>query len=43
MRLTFMPLAEELARRGHAVTVVMPFEYEGKEKPKTLVIDILKK
>ena len=42
MRLTFMPLAEELSLRGHAVTVVMPFEYEGKEKPKTLVIDIYK-
>ncbi len=42
MRLTFMPLAEELARRGHSVTVVMPFEYEGKDKPKTLVIDIFK-
>ncbi len=31
MRLTFMPLAEELARRGHGVAVVMPFRRRRRE------------
>ena len=40
MRITFQPLAEELARRGHSVTVVMPFHREGKAVPGLEVVTI---
>ncbi len=36
MKITFMPLAEELARRGHEVVIIMP--HDGKSKERLLVI-----
>ena len=32
MVISFLPLAEELASRGHEVTIIMPFEYKEQKK-----------
>ena len=33
MKITFMPVVEELGRRGHEVTVVMPYPADSKTLP----------
>ncbi len=42
MKMTLTPLAEELARRGHRVTLVTPFEhsYQGEGAERIEVIQI---
>ena len=32
MKITYMPVAEAMAERGHQVTVVMPWEHKGQHK-----------
>ncbi len=38
MKITFMPLAEELASRGHQVVVVMPYEAKAREGVEVITI-----
>jgi len=37
MKITYIPLAEALAERGHEVTVLMPFSHKSKNEKLTII------